>query len=65
MLTNANLAQATYGLVTNDSSFAFLKMLQVPQPRYEISDVMLLLPGRNRLHHVLQVMKLLKQIIKP
>jgi len=57
MLANPNPDRFTYGLVTNGSSFAFLKLAQTPDPVYEISDVMLLLPGRNVLHQVLQVMK--------
>jgi hypothetical protein len=61
MLANPHPEQLTYGLVTNGSSFAFLKLAQTPRPVYDISDVMLLLPGRNVLHHVLQVMKQLRQ----
>jgi hypothetical protein len=63
MLANPNLEQYTYGLVTNGSSFAFLKLTQVPSPIYEISDVMLLLPGRNVLYPVLQIMKRLGEQI--
>jgi len=61
MLANPQVEQVTYGLVTNGSSFAFLKLAQTPEPRYEVSDVMLLLPGRNVLGRVLQVMKRLGQ----
>lgn len=61
MLANPRSEQSTYGLVTNGSSFAFIKLAQVPDPVYDLSDVMLLLPGRNVLHRVLQVMKRLGQ----
>jgi hypothetical protein len=61
MLANPDLERFTYGLVTNGSSFAFLKLAQTPQPIYEVSDVMLLLPGRNVLGRVLRVMKRLGQ----
>jgi hypothetical protein len=61
MLANPHPEQWTYGLVTNGSSFAFLKLAQAPAPTYDVSDVMLLLPGRNVLHHVLRVMKRLGQ----
>jgi len=61
MLANPNLERFTYGLVTNGSSFAFLKLAQTPSPIYEVSDVMLLLPGRNVLGQVLRVMKRLGQ----
>ncbi|MBD2057859.1 type I restriction endonuclease subunit R [Oculatella sp. FACHB-28] len=57
MLATPHPARLTYGLVTNGSSFAFIKLIQEPQPRYDVSDVMLLLPGRNVLFKVLQVMK--------
>ena len=64
MLANPNLERFTYGLVTNGSSFAFLKLAQTPSPIYEVSDVMLLLPGRNVLGQVLRVMKRLgKQVL--
>ena len=63
MLANPQIERFTYGLVTNGSSFAFLKLAQAPEPRYEVSDVMLLLPGRNVLGRVLQVMKRLGQEI--
>ncbi len=61
MLANPQVEGFTYGLVTNGSSFAFLKLAPSPQPRYEVSEVMLLLPGRNVLGRVLQVMKRLGQ----
>lgn len=57
MIANPQAERFTYGLVTNGSSFAFLKLSSTPEPRYEVSDVMLLLPGRNVLGRVLQVMK--------
>jgi hypothetical protein len=57
MLATPRPERFTYGLVTNGSSFAFLKLTQTPQPRYDVSDVMLLLPGRNVLFKVLQVLK--------
>ncbi len=47
----------TYGLVTNGSSYAFIKLEQQPSPRYSVSDIMLLLPGRKCLYTVLSVLK--------
>jgi hypothetical protein len=64
MLANPHQEKVSYGLITNGSSFIFLKLTQAPQPRYEVSDVMLSLPGRNVLYQVLQVMKQLAQQIK-
>lgn len=63
MLANPQIDRFVYGLVTNGNSFAFLKLAQTPEPRYEVSDVMLLLPGRNVLGRVLQVMKRLGEEI--
>lgn len=53
----------TFGLVTNGGSFLFLKLMQQEQQRYQVSDVMLLLPGRNQLYTVLRVLKQIKQAI--
>lgn len=64
MLANPNPERLTYGMVTNGSSFAFLKVAQVPQPVYDVSDVMLLLPSRNVLHRVLQAMKKIREQIE-
>ncbi len=61
MLTNPNPARPTYGLITNGGSFLFLKLVHAPQPRYAVSDVLLLLPGRNCLYQVLQVLKAIGQ----
>ena len=63
MLASPNPLSPTYGLVTNGSSFAFLKLTHSPSPVYEVSDIMLLLPGRNVLGRVLQCMKQLGQQI--
>ncbi|MEO0537446.1 MAG: type I restriction endonuclease subunit R [Cyanobacteria bacterium P01_A01_bin.123] len=63
MLASPHPAHAAYGLVTNGSSFAFLKLMQNPQPRYDVSEIMLLLPGRNVLYRVLQGMKQLGKLI--
>ncbi|PSN11024.1 restriction endonuclease subunit R [filamentous cyanobacterium CCT1] len=63
MLANPRPEHPTYGLVTNGSSFAFIKLTQAPKPVYEVSDVLLLLPGRNVLGQVLRAMKRLGQQI--
>jgi hypothetical protein len=44
-------------------SLTFQTPSQTPSPIYEVSDVMLLLPGRNVLGQVLRVMKRLGQQI--
>lgn len=54
-----------YGMVTNGSSYAFLKLVQQLTPQYSISDIMLLLPGRPCLHQVLAIMKQIGQELRP
>ena len=46
-----------YGLVTNGTSYAFLKLMRQPKAIYSVSDVLLLLPGRSPLHQVLAILK--------
>jgi hypothetical protein len=50
-----------YGLVTNGSSYAFLKLVRQPEALYSVSDVWLLLPGRPILHRVLGVLRAIAQ----
>ncbi|MGF1538427.1 MAG: restriction endonuclease subunit R [Elainellaceae cyanobacterium] len=62
-------SRPTYGLVTNGSSYAFVKLLQHPTPVYSISDVLLLLPGapkesRSSLETVLSTLKKLSQTLE-
>ncbi|MGB3614689.1 MAG: hypothetical protein WBA10_12925 [Elainellaceae cyanobacterium] len=58
----------TYGLVTNGSSYAFVKLLRHPNVLYNISDVFLLLPGaspesQSPLETVLSILKKLGQTL--
>ncbi|MEO0406664.1 MAG: restriction endonuclease subunit R [Cyanobacteria bacterium P01_A01_bin.135] len=59
----------TYGLVTNGSSYAFVKLLRRPTPLYSISDVFLLLPGsppenQSPLETVVSILKKLSQTLE-
>ncbi|MGF1513925.1 MAG: type I restriction endonuclease subunit R [Elainellaceae cyanobacterium] len=58
----------TYGLVTNGSGYAFVKLLRHPEVLYSISEVFLLLPGapqeqRSPLQTILSILKKLGQAI--
>ncbi|OLP16549.1 hypothetical protein BST81_20330 [Leptolyngbya sp. 'hensonii'] len=57
MFTNPHPELPTYGFVTNGSSYGFIKLVQQPRPQYGVSDIMLLLPGRNCLYGVLAILK--------
>jgi hypothetical protein len=53
-----------FGMVTNGGTFAFLKLTQQALPQYDISDVFSLLPRRNQLYEVLQVLKRVGKLIE-
>lgn len=65
MLAAPNREKPTFGLVTNGGSFLFLKLMYQGQPRYQVSDVILLFPERKQLYRVLRVLKNIKQAIAP
>jgi len=53
-----------YGLITNGGEFMFIKMLIQGLPQYDLSDVFsLLIPRRNQLYNILQVLKQIRQIM--
>ena len=57
MFATPHPQRPVYGLVTNGSSYAFLKLVQQPNALYSVSDVFLLLPGRSTLHRVLSILR--------
>jgi hypothetical protein len=63
LLASPNAAKPVYGMVTNGASFAFIKLQGGTTPQYEISDVFSLMPRRNRLHDVLQILKRMGQVV--
>jgi hypothetical protein len=65
MFASPNPERPTYGLVTNGSSYAFIKLEQQPTPRYSVSDILLLLPGRKSLETVLATLKQIGTQIAP
>ncbi|HBB34510.1 MAG TPA: type I restriction endonuclease subunit R [Cyanobacteria bacterium UBA8803] len=63
MMASPHPDRPVYGMVTNGGMFAFLKLSQQPTPQYDISDVFSLLPSRNQLYPVLQILKQVGQSI--
>ncbi len=63
MIATPHPDRAAFGMVTNGSSFVFLKLTQQALPQYDISEVFSLLPRRNQLYEVLQVLKRVGQLI--
>ncbi|GAP98639.1 hypothetical protein [Leptolyngbya sp. NIES-2104] len=62
MMGNPNPDRAVFGLVTNGVSFAFAK---TRQQEYDLSRVYSLLPCRNELYEVLQILKTIGSAIQP
>jgi hypothetical protein len=62
MLAAPNLERPFYGLVTNGSSFIFLKLLRLPTPTYAKSREFLLNQD-NGLEKTLQIMKRIGNLI--
>jgi hypothetical protein len=62
MLATPNPAQSLYSMVTNGSSFVFLKLTQQPNPRYAQSKPFDLEDGED-LYRVLQVLKRLAEVV--
>ncbi|MFB2939063.1 type I restriction endonuclease [Aerosakkonemataceae cyanobacterium BLCC-F154] len=62
MLANPNPEKPVFGMVTNGGNFIFVKLQIQEFSQYELSNVFSLLPRRNQLYDVLQILKLLGQI---
>ena len=52
-----------FGLVMNGSDFIFLKLSQINQPQYSLSDQFTLLKRENELYQVFRILKKLGQIL--
>ncbi len=57
MLANPNPEKPVFGMVTNGGNFIFVKLMNQNLPQYELSNVFSLLPRRNQLYDVLQILK--------
>lgn len=62
MLASPHPEKPVFGLITNGSSFRFVKLLKQPSPRYALSKVFDLLNPGNDLYQVLQILKRLGQL---
>lgn len=64
MMANPHPDRPVYGLITNGDEFMFIKMLTQGLPQYDLSNVFsLLIPRRNQLHDILQILKQIRQIM--
>ena len=64
MMANPGPEVPVYGLITNGDEFMFIKMLVRGLPQYDLSDVFsLLIPRRNQLYSILQVLKQIRQVM--
>ena len=64
MMANPHPDRPAYGLITNGDGFMFIKMLTQGLPQYDLSNVFsLLIPSRNQLHDILQILKQIRQIM--
>lgn len=62
MLANPQPEKPVFGMVTNGGNFIFVKLQIKEFPQYEVSNVFSLLPRRNQLYDVLQILKRLGRI---
>lgn len=63
MLANPQPTKPVFGLVMNGSDFIFLKLSQINQPQYALSDQFTLLKRENELYQVFRILKKLGQIL--
>jgi len=64
MMANPNPEFPVYGLIGNGDEFMFIKMLTAGIPQYDLSNIYsLLLPHRNQLEDILQILKQIAQIM--
>ncbi|MTJ49582.1 type I restriction endonuclease [Dolichospermum sp. UHCC 0259] len=63
MLANPHPPKPVFGLVMNGSDFIFLKLSQINQPQYALSDQFTLLKRENELYQVFRILKKLGQIL--
>lgn len=63
MLSNREITQPTFGLITNGNEFLFLKCDRQPTAEYANSRLFSHLNPNNELYTVLQVLKRLKEVV--
>ena len=63
MMATPQPERPVYGLITNGDEFMFIKILAQGLPQYDLSNVFsLLIPRRNQLHDIFQILKQIRQI---
>jgi hypothetical protein len=64
MMANLHPDRPLYGLISNGDEFMFIKVLTQGLPQYDLSDVFsLLMPRRNQLHNIFQILRQIRQIM--
>lgn len=64
MLANQDIAQPTFGMITNGNEYLFLKGTRQPMTEYATSRLFSLVNPNNELYTVLQVLKRLgKEVV--
>ncbi len=64
MMANPHPERFVYGMITSGDEFIFIKMMTEGSPQYDLSNVFyLLLPRRNQLRDVLQILKQIRLIM--
>ncbi|MGG6242587.1 type I restriction endonuclease [Nodosilinea sp. AN01ver1] len=63
MLSNPEVEQPAFAMLSNGQSFLFLKLTKIPQPQYANSCLFSLVNPENDLYEVLKVMKRIGQVV--
>jgi Type I restriction enzyme R protein N terminus (HSDR_N) len=63
MLCHPSPDRPSFGLITNGGNFMFVKLIQQEFPEYDVSDIFSLLPRRNQLYDVLQILRKLGSLL--
>lgn len=64
MMATDNDEKPVFGFVTNGKHFQFIKLIKQDTPQYALSDEFTIANQQNGLYRVLQILKLLKQLVK-
>lgn len=63
MVSKPHPARPTYGMVTNDDEFVFIKLSHEGTPQYDLSASFSLFPLRNELYEVLRILKQIGELV--
>jgi hypothetical protein len=65
MLANHHPERPSFGMITNSSSFVFVKLVKLQIPQYALSRVFSLLSPGNELYNVVSILKRIGSAIAP